>query len=108
MARRHAEYFRDLFERAETECETRPAAEWLARYGWQIDNVRAALDWAFSPRGDMSIGVALTAAAVPLWLQQSLLVECRDRAERALGSLGLARKRTRASRCSSAPRSRCR
>jgi predicted ATPase len=34
----HAEYYRHLFERAETECETRPTAEWLADYGRQIDN----------------------------------------------------------------------
>jgi predicted ATPase len=30
LARRHAEYCRDLFERAEAELEARPAAEWLA------------------------------------------------------------------------------
>ena len=48
LARRHAEYYRDLVERAETEWETRAAAEWLADYGRQIDNLRAALDWAFS------------------------------------------------------------
>ena len=35
-------------------------------YGRQIDNLRAALDWAFSPAGDASIGLALTTAAVPL------------------------------------------
>jgi predicted ATPase/DNA-binding SARP family transcriptional activator len=87
VARRHAEYFRDLFERAETELDTRSTDEWLAVYGRQIDNVRTALDWAFSPGGDAAIGVALTAAAVSLWFQQSLLVECRGRAERALASL---------------------
>ena len=87
-ARRHAEYYRDLLERAETERETRSTVEWLAVYGRLIHNVRAALDWAFSPRGDSSLGVALTVAAVPLWFQQSLLLECRDRAERALASLG--------------------
>jgi len=83
-ARRHAEYYRDLCGQAEAEWEKRPAAEWLADYGRQIDNVRAALDWAFSPGGDALIGVALTAAAVPLWCQLSLLDECRRRVEQAL------------------------
>ena len=88
VARRHAEYFRDLFERAKAERETRSTVEWLAVYGWLIYNVRSGLDWAFSAGGDAPLGVALTAAAVPLWLHQSLLPECRGRAERALASLG--------------------
>jgi predicted ATPase/DNA-binding SARP family transcriptional activator len=87
-ARRHAEYYRGLFERADAELESRPAGEWLSVHGRQIDNLRTALDWAFSPSGDPALGVALTVAAVPLWFQQSLLVECRDRAERARASLG--------------------
>jgi predicted ATPase/DNA-binding SARP family transcriptional activator len=88
VARHHAEYYRDLFERAEAEWETRPTLEWVAAYGRQIDNVRTALDWAFSPSGDASIGAALTAASVPLWFQHSLMVECRGRVERALAGLG--------------------
>src|SRR6267378_2480861 len=87
VARRHAEYCRDLFERAEIELQTRPAAEWLAAYARRIDSVRAALDWAFSPVGDSSIGVALTAAAVPLWVHLSLMEECRSRVEQALSAL---------------------
>jgi predicted ATPase/DNA-binding winged helix-turn-helix (wHTH) protein len=87
VARRHAEYCRDLFERADAELETRPASEWLAAYGRRIYNLRTALDWAFSPGGDASIGVALTLAAVPLWLQLSLVQECRGRVERALANL---------------------
>jgi len=87
FARRHAEYFRHLFERAETEWETRPAAEWLTAYGRQIDNVRTALDWAFSPGGDTELGVGLTIAAVPLWRLLSLMEECCSRAQRALDSL---------------------
>jgi predicted ATPase/DNA-binding winged helix-turn-helix (wHTH) protein len=87
VARRHAEYGRDLFERAETEAERRPRAEWLADYGRWIDNMRAALDWAFSPAGDASISLALTAAAVPLWMHLSLLDECRTRVERALATI---------------------
>jgi predicted ATPase/DNA-binding SARP family transcriptional activator len=87
VARRHAEYYRDLFERAEAEWEIRPTHDWLDVYGRQIDNVRAALDWAFSPGGDAAIGVALTADAVPLWFQQSLMRECRGRVERALAGV---------------------
>jgi len=86
-ARRHAEYYLDLCEQAEGEWQARPGAEWLADYGRQIDNVRAALDWAFSRRGDPSIGVALTAAAVPLWCQLSQLDECRRRVEQALSHI---------------------
>jgi hypothetical protein len=33
----------------------------MARYEREIDNVRAVLDWSFSPVGDVAIGVALTA-----------------------------------------------
>ena len=87
VARRHAEFYRDLFERAETEWETRLTAEWLADYGWHLDNLRAALDWAFLPVGDLSVGVALTTAAVPLWMHLSLVEECGGRVERALAAM---------------------
>ena len=87
LARRHAEHCRDLTERAEAEWETRPTAVWPAEYAAEIDNLRAALDWAFSPDGDVQIGVALTAAAVPAWMQLSLMEECRDRVEQALAVL---------------------
>jgi predicted ATPase len=63
VARRHADYYRDLLERAEAEAETLPAPAWLAVYGHQIGQVRAALDWAFSPTGFAELGVALTVAA---------------------------------------------
>src|SRR5260370_15896219 len=73
IAHRHAEDYRRLFERAEGESTARLTVEWLAEYAPEIDNLRAALDWAFSPSGDKSIGAALTIAAIPLWLQLSCL-----------------------------------
>jgi predicted ATPase/DNA-binding winged helix-turn-helix (wHTH) protein len=88
MARRHAEYYLTLFKRAESEVPARPSAEWIADYAREIDNLRTALDWAFSPGGDKPMGVALTAAVVPLWMRLSLLEECRSRAKQALGALG--------------------
>jgi predicted ATPase len=84
VARRHANYYRDLLDSAEIELDTLPPAVWLVRYGHQIGQVRAALDWAFSATGDAQVGVALTVAAVPLWVHLSLMEECRGRVERAL------------------------
>src|SRR6185437_1411246 len=88
LARRHAEYYRDLFERAEGDWARWPASEWLDDHGRHIDNLRAALDWAFSPEGNASIGVALTAAAAPLWMHLSMMGECRGRVEQAIAALG--------------------
>jgi predicted ATPase/DNA-binding winged helix-turn-helix (wHTH) protein len=87
IARRHAEYYRDLFERAEQEVSARPTGEWLADYAGEIDNLRAALDWTFSPSGVASVGVALTVAAIPLWLQLPMVDECRSRVEQVFASL---------------------
>ncbi len=42
----------------------------------ELDNVRGILDWAFADGGDKSAGVALAVAAVLVWLENSLLVEC--------------------------------
>jgi predicted ATPase/DNA-binding winged helix-turn-helix (wHTH) protein len=86
-AQRHAAHYQAFFARAEAELDTRPQAEWLGAFASQIDNLRAALEWAFSPQGDATTGVALTLAAVPLWVELSLMLECRSWAERALASL---------------------
>jgi predicted ATPase/DNA-binding winged helix-turn-helix (wHTH) protein len=87
ISRRHAEYYRNLFERAEGEELARPRGDSLTDYTREIDNLRAALDWAYAPGGDLEIAVELTAAAVPLWLQMSLIEECRARAVQALAVL---------------------
>lgn len=82
--RRHAEHHRNLLIRAAAEWEARPTAAWLADYGGKIDDVRAALRWAFSPDGDAELGISLTVAAIPLWMHLALFDECRQAAERAL------------------------
>jgi predicted ATPase/DNA-binding winged helix-turn-helix (wHTH) protein len=93
VARRHAEYSRDMAIRTSFEADNRPASEWLGTYSRQIDDIRAALDWAFSSNGDAAIGVALMAASVPLWTYLSLMEECRRRVEQALASLATAEHR---------------
>jgi predicted ATPase/DNA-binding winged helix-turn-helix (wHTH) protein len=87
IARRHAEYFRDLFWHAEGLAVARPPGGWLAAAAREIDNVRAALDWAFSSSGHAAIGTELTAGYEPVWLNLSLTAECRERCEHALRML---------------------
>ncbi|MGF6229645.1 putative ATPase/DNA-binding winged helix-turn-helix (wHTH) protein [Inquilinus ginsengisoli] len=84
VLRRHAEHHRDLLERAGVEAESRSAAEWWADHARRVDDVRHALNWAFSPSGDEALGMSLTVAAIPLWTHLSLLEECRACVERAL------------------------
>src|ERR1700681_2491178 len=86
-AKHHALYFRDLFAPQARDARPSLSDDDLARRVREIDNVRAALDWSFSPAGDQAIGVDLTAAYAPVWQHLSLMSECRERCERALLSL---------------------
>jgi predicted ATPase/DNA-binding winged helix-turn-helix (wHTH) protein len=84
ISRRHAAYFLEVFQRAEAEWETRLTQDWTADYASHLDNLRAAIDWAYAPHGDAAMAVALTAAAVPLFVQMSLIDECYHRVTEAL------------------------
>jgi non-specific serine/threonine protein kinase len=87
VARHHASFFRDLMASALPDFASSLPAEELARYGREVDNVRAALDWSFSPHGDVTIGIDLTAAYSPFWMHFSRVDECRERCEQALNLL---------------------
>src|SRR3974377_497664 len=63
-----------------------------------IHNIRAALTWAFAGEGDVWIGVALAAASAPIWLEMSLLTECRGWVEKALDHLDATDRDTRRGR----------
>ncbi|WP_128923262.1 ATP-binding protein [Bradyrhizobium guangxiense] len=84
LAARHATYYRRWLEQAGTTWATVPSADERAAHFSALHNVRAALDWSFGPGGDLGIGVALAAAAAPIFLAMSLLIECRRWSERAL------------------------
>jgi predicted ATPase/DNA-binding winged helix-turn-helix (wHTH) protein len=86
-ARGHADHLRALLEAAEAAWQTTPASELIAKFAPEVDNIRAALEWAFDSDGDAEIGVALAAASVPLWTLLSILGECRDLVDRALRHL---------------------
>lgn len=84
LARRHAEYYRDLLGTAD---EVDRSSE--------IDNIRAALVWAFDTEGDTALGTRLAAASAPVWLGLSLLTECRAWMERAAACLEATGKASR-------------
>jgi predicted ATPase len=83
-ARRHAIYFRDFV--GQKPRAAAPAGN-FAIYGKEVGNVRAALDWAFSPAGDVKIGATLAAAYAPVWFYLSSMGECGQQVERALSKL---------------------
>ncbi len=89
-ARRHAEYYRDLLCKAESEAATRAAGAGREEYAHRIGNLLAALNWAFSDTGDVRLGVTLASAATDFWLTVSLLSECCNWGVKALAHLGLA------------------
>src|SRR5258707_14683341 len=85
IARLHAIYYRDL-EIDSLACAKgdRTAERWR-----HVRNARAALEWSFSEQGDKEIGTALAAALAPLFLELSILNECRFWMERAIGELNV-------------------
>ena len=84
IAERHARYCLEFLGALEGETIAQPKAELLVRAAPLIDDVRGALNWAFSSDTTVNIGAQLAAAAIPLWTHLSLNAECRAYVERAL------------------------
>jgi predicted ATPase/DNA-binding winged helix-turn-helix (wHTH) protein len=52
-----------------------------------LGNARAALEWSFGPDGSDRIALRLVAASAQLFLAMSLLLECRNWMEKAIGRM---------------------
>src|ERR1700749_1506056 len=63
------------------------ASSTISALSSQLGNIRAALDWSFGPNGDDEVATRLAAASTQLFLELSLLIECRVWAERAIARL---------------------
>ncbi|HVR56426.1 MAG TPA: winged helix-turn-helix domain-containing protein [Pseudolabrys sp.] len=81
--RRHALYFCDLFKQGASADEH----ERLKAFGDEVDNLRTALNWAFSVEGEAKIGVELAAASASTWMAMALLTECREWMTNAISRL---------------------
>ena len=91
IADRHAVFFRDLFARA----ADGPFVDFLPRYVRDLDNMRAALGWAFSRGAEkVDIAIGLAVAAGPVLLATFMLPECHRWSEQALLALDNTRRGT--------------
>jgi predicted ATPase/DNA-binding winged helix-turn-helix (wHTH) protein len=81
--RRHAFYFSDLFKQG----ASMDQLERRRTLGVEVDNLRAALNWAFSVEGDAKLGVELAAASASTWMAMALLTECREWMTKAISRL---------------------
>ena len=66
-ARAHALAFAEFAERLEREWRTTPDALWLEAAEPELENLRAALVWAFGDGGDANIGQRLVGALRNVW-----------------------------------------
>jgi predicted ATPase/DNA-binding winged helix-turn-helix (wHTH) protein len=87
VAARHAAYYRRWLGDMRVEWSSLSNAAERAPYVAGLNNVRVALEWSFGPDGDVATGVALAAAAAPVFLAMSLLAECHRWSERAILAL---------------------
>jgi len=92
LAIRHCNYHRQWLEHAGTAGSANIPALENAPFFAGLNNVRAALEWCFGPRGNTDVGIGLAAAAVQVFLARSLLPECLRWSELALTCLGNAHR----------------
>ena len=85
--RRHAHFFRDMFERESEDWLRMPNPEWRATYLPELANVRAAMDWALGTGRETAIATDLAGASGPLWTTLGLFGEGVQRLEAAMASI---------------------
>jgi hypothetical protein len=80
---RHARYLCRFFAQTSSTWDAVPTAVKHASLR-RLDDLRAAMDWAFAPGGDSQFGLELTVASIALWCDTLLLAECCERVAHAI------------------------
>jgi predicted ATPase/DNA-binding winged helix-turn-helix (wHTH) protein len=88
VARQHAAHYRDFLNFTNANLSIGRQGEGSATLAEHLGNVRAALGWCFSERGEAQFRVELAAAAARYFLALSLPAECHQWSARALSVLG--------------------
>jgi predicted ATPase len=79
----HARHFVERFTQATRAFETSTSERWLARYGADVDNLRAALAFAFGPNGSRKTALDLAGCSHVIWSELGLMLEHRHWVGRA-------------------------
>lgn len=83
----HAAYTLALFTADRVAWDGNDPKRSLAQHGWRVDDLRAAIDWCFSPGGNAALGLELATASAPLWFHLSLPDEYLSILRRAIGAV---------------------
>jgi predicted ATPase len=84
---RHARWLAGVLAEADSAWNRMTRQHWMSRYSPLIDDIRAALDWAFTADGDVALGVELTIAGFAIGRQMLLVDEFSERVQRAIDAI---------------------
>jgi predicted ATPase len=87
ILRRHCEHMIRAFEPFGATIWALPSPESIDFFIVNLSNLRAALDWSFSARGDTRLGAKLAAASACLFHNAGLSPECAKWSERSMDTL---------------------
>jgi predicted ATPase/DNA-binding winged helix-turn-helix (wHTH) protein len=87
LAARHAAYYWQWLETTAAQWQTLPIGAERAPCFAGLNNARIALEWCFAANERVELGIALAAAAAPVFLSMSLFTECHRWSERAILAL---------------------
>ena len=86
IARKHASYYSERLKALAIDATTFRGRNFCA-HAPHVGNVRAAVAWSFSGRGDRAMAVQLAARSAPLFFGLGLLGECQQWCERGLAAI---------------------
>ena len=67
-AARHAQFFIEVAKQALADWKQLPTEDRRQAYQTDIDDIRGALDWAFSDEGDEQVGIDILSCCTPFWI----------------------------------------
>ena len=87
VRRRHALYMRTILAEAELSWERMTRSQWRSVYAPWVNDLRAALDWAFATDAELELALQITSLSFPLAEQTGMMAEFGAMIDRAVSAL---------------------